>query len=144
MELTFETFDRSMKFLESCFLEFKIEPGADMYWYKILKEKFMDDGLFPVIFKYCQSMTTLRCPEDIIDFVNLLLIDAAPSAEQVIDAIISSVNLAKRLENKPDAVVPESLKNKMKARYRDELIKTVVSQVISFEVLTQSGILTRT
>ena len=138
MELTFETFSKAMKFLNRCYLEFELEPDEDTRWYHILKKKFSDDGLFPVIFQYCQFEQAPTCPEDIIDFVNQLLIDAAPSADKVVNEMINSV---KRLENKPDAVVPESLKNKMKASYRCKLRKSVVSQVISFNVLMQSGIL---
>lgn len=138
MKLTFETFSKAMKFLSHCYLEFELKPGEATLWYQILKKKFSDDGLFPVIFEYCQFEQAPTCPEDIIDFVNQLLIDAAPSADKIVDEIINSV---KRLKNKPDAVVPESLKNEMRASYRDKMRKAVVSQMISFEVLRQSGIL---
>ena len=138
MELTFETFSKAMKFLSRCYLDFEIEPSEATRWYQILKKKFSDDGLFPVIFEYCKFEHAPTCPEDIIDFVNQLLIDAAPSADKIVDEMINSV---RRIENKPDAVVPESFKNKMKASYRDKMRKAVVSQMISFEVLRQSGIL---
>lgn len=138
MKLTFETFSKAMIFLRRCYLDFELEPGEATHWYQILKKKFSEDGLFPAIFEYCKFEPKPTCPEDIIDFINQLLIDAAPSADKVVEEMINSV---KRIENKPDAVVPESLKNKMKASYRDKMHKAVASQVVTFEVLRQSGIL---